>query len=229
MRAFRHPLFGPALGLSLRSSGLSLLWILIAGTPIAWVLARTEGAWAKWLDALIGVPIVLPPAVIGLALLLALGRRSALGGLLASWGIEIPFSLVAVVLAQVVVAAPFYIQAAVAAFRRVDPQLIDVARSLGATRRQAMVRVALPMALPGLAAGGALAWARALGEFGATMLLAGNLPGQTQTMPLAIFSAFESDLRAAVALALALTLLTLPLLFVFRHLVSGAGQSGARR
>src|SRR5690606_7726448 len=132
-------------------------------------------------------PVVLPPAVVGVALLQAFGHRGLLGPVLDSLSLRVPFTESAVVLAQLVVSAPFFVQAGANAFRKVDADVILVARALGATRSIAFRRVAVPIALPGLIVGASLAWARALGEFGATLLFAGNMTGKTQTMPLAIY------------------------------------------
>jgi molybdate transport system permease protein len=174
----------------------------------------------------VDLPIVVPPAVVGIALLLTFGRSGLLGAPLTALGIQIPFTTIAVVLAQVVVSAPFYVQAAAAAFRRVDPDLLIVARSLGQRPRGAFFGVALPLALPGLMGGAALAWARALGEFGATLLFAGNLPGITQTMPLAIYAALEVDVRVAVALSLALAAVSVLLLLALRAAPTVLGLGG---
>ena len=167
---------------------------------------------------------------------LAAGARNPLfGPALSSLGLHIPFTTAAVVAAQIVVSAPFYIQASATAFRRVDEDLLIVARTLGHSRSSAFFRVAVPLALPGMVAGAALCWARALGEFGATLLFAGNLPGTTQTMPLAIYTALESDARVAVALSLVLVgasafllfpLRTVPALIVRRF---GTGNPGGGR
>ena len=199
----RHPLFAPALWLSLRTSVLSVVLVVLTGTPLALLLSRAPRS-LRWVQALVELPIVVPPAVVGVGLLQAFGRQGLLGPALASVGLSLPFTSWAVVLAQVVVASPFYVSAAVVAFKRIDPDLMLVARTLGATQTGAFLRVALPVAAPGLVAGAAMCWARALGEFGATLLFAGNLGGVTQTMPLAIFSALETDLSVAVALSLAL-------------------------
>ena len=213
-----HPLFSPALSLSLRSTFLSLTFIILGGTPLAWWLAHSSGRLTSTAATLIELPIVLPPAVVGVALLQVFGRSGLFGDTLNAWGWQIPFTTLAVVLAQSVIAAPFYIQSATAAFRRVDSDLLLVARTLGQSRIGALIRVAIPLALPGLLSGAALAWARALGEFGATLLFAGNLSGQTQTMPLAIYTALESDVRAALALALVLAAAATFLLFSLRFL-----------
>lgn len=225
--AVRSPLFGPALALSARTTLVSLALVVGMGTPLAWWLATGTGRVMRAVEALVDLPIVLPPAVVGIALLETFGRSGLFGAELAALGLQVPFTTGAVVLAQVVVSAPFYIQSAAAAFRRVEPDLLIVARTLGHSARGAFLRVALPIALPGLVGGAALAWARALGEFGATLLFAGNLPGTTQTMPLAIYTALESDVRVAVALSLALAAVSLLLLFVLRA-ATGAWKTVAR-
>jgi molybdate transport system permease protein len=211
-----HPLFVPALWLSARTSLLSLLIVIAAGTPLAWWLAITTGRRRRVVELLVDLPIILPPAVVGIALLYTFGRSGLFGEWLADWGIQVPFTTVAVILAQVVVSAPFYIQSAAGAFRRVDPDLLIVARTLGQSRLGAFFRVALPLALPGLVGGAAMSWARALGEFGATLLFAGNLPDTTQTMPLAIYMALESDVRVALALAIVLAAVSVFLLLSLR-------------
>jgi len=217
---FRHPLFAPALRLSALTTAVSLVVAVAAGTPLAWWIATRPRRRTRWAESIVDLPIVIPPAVIGLALLTAFGRNGLLGPALATADIRLPFTTVAVILAQVVVSAPFYIQAAAAAFRQVDEELIIVARTLGRTAAGAFFRVAVPLATPGLVAGAALSWARAMGEFGATLLFAGNLSGSTQTMPLAIYTAMESDARAAIALALVLAAaggcVLLPLRFASR-------------
>ena len=173
----RHELFLPALLLSLRTTAVSVLLIVLTGTPLAWWLATSQGRLAATLEIIVDLPIVIPPAVVGVALLQAFGRLGLLGPSLDTLGIRLPFTAAAVVLAQTVVAAPFYVQAAANAFRRVEPDLMIVARTLGASPRRAFTHVAVPVALPGLVTGVSLAWARALGEFGATLLFAGNCRG----------------------------------------------------
>ena len=214
----RHPLFAPALWLSARTSVIALVVVLAAGTPLAWWLAAARAGPTRAVELLMRLPIVIPPAVVGIGLLATFGRSGVLGPLLQALGLQVPFSAAAVVLAQVVVAAPFYVQSAAAAFRRVDADLLIVARTLGQRPAGAFLRVTLPLAMPGLIGGASLAWARALGEFGATLLFAGNLPGVTQTMPLAIYTALESDVRVARALSLALAVLGLGLLLALRLL-----------
>ncbi len=212
----RHPSFAPALWLTLRTTLVSLAATVAFGTPLAWWLATSSSRTARVTSLLVELPIVVPPAVVGVALLQTFGRQGLFGPLLANAGITVPFSPYAVVLAQLVVSAPFYVQGAANAFRKVDPDLLTVARTLGATPEEAFLRVALPIARPGLVVGASLAWARAIGEFGATLLFAGNMPGSTQTMPLAIFSALESDVRVAIVLSLVLAATGVSLLLALR-------------
>jgi molybdate transport system permease protein len=220
----RHPLVGPALRLSLLTTCASLGCSVLFGTPLAWCLAHAERRWARAIELLVQLPVVIPPAVAGLALLLAFGRR----GLFAPWlyppGWSVTFTTAAVVLAQVFVSAPFYVQAALSAFRRLDPNVIIVARSFGAGPWRVFSRIALPLAAPGLVAGALLAWARALGEFGATLMFAGNLAGRTQTLPLAIYTAFESDLRAAQALSIVLVGVALALFVGVRGILRSLSE-----
>ncbi len=212
----RHPLFAAALWLSARTTLVSLVIIVVAGTPLAWWIATRAGRRSRLVATLVDLPIVVPPAVMGIALLETFGRQGLFGPVLSSLGVQVPFTTTAVVTAQIVVAAPFYVQAAAAAFHGVDHELLIVARTLGQSRGGAFMRVAAPLALPGIIAGAALAWARALGEFGATLLFAGNFPGSTQTLPLAIYTALESDARVAVALALVLVAATVFVLIPLR-------------
>ncbi|MEC8379578.1 MAG: ABC transporter permease [Myxococcota bacterium] len=211
-----------ALWLSLWTSLLSLLVIVGVGTPVAWWLRTHKGPKAQFASTLLQLPIVIPPAVIGVALLSTLGPNGELGGMLDAIGIQVPFSPLAVILAQVLVASPFYIQAATNAFRAIQPEQIEVAVSFGASPVQILRFVALPIALPGLLAGGMLAWARALGEFGATLLFAGNLPGQSQTLPLLIYSVLERDLSVAAALSLIWALFGVGLLLVAPAVLRGS-------
>jgi molybdate transport system permease protein len=213
---FRHPLTAPALLLSLGTTSVSLLVVVTLGTPLAWWLAATQGRAGRAVETLVALPVVIPPAVAGIALLLTFGRRGLLGPALAAAGWSVSFSTAAVVLAQVFVSTPFYVQGAAAAFRGLDRSLLVVARSLGASPARVFFRVALPLARGGLRAGAGMAWARALGEFGATLMFAGNLTGKTQTLPLAIYTALESDLRAAQALSVLLVLVAFVLLLVIR-------------
>lgn len=216
LNSLKDPLVWPAVRISLVTSAVSFLITLIFGTPLSWVLARSRSGWTRALESLLELPIVVPPAVIGVALLMAYGRQGWLGGFFESIGWSPGFSLTAVIFAQLVVAAPYFIQSATAAFRQVDDELLVVARTLGASPIRAFGRVAVPLALPGLLNGAALMWARALGEFGATLFFAGNLTGHTQTMPLAIYTALESDLRVAQAMAVLLVAAAILLLGALR-------------
>lgn len=224
-----HPLVAPALELSLLTTTLSVTLVIALGTPLAWLAARTPGRAARWLESSLKLPVVLPPAVAGLGLLLAFGRSSALGGLLERAGIAVPFTTAAVVLAQVFVSAPFYIEAAISAFRRLDGTLLVIAQTLGASPGRVLFRIALPLAAPGLLSGAALCWARALGEFGATLMFAGSLAGRTQTLPLAIYAALETDLRAARALSLVLVVIAFALLIAVRSAESSHAGNGEGR
>lgn len=214
--ALKHPMVWPALRLSLITSIISLIITLLFGTPLSWILARKERRIYRAVELLLELPIVLPPAVIGVALLMAYGRRGWLGGALDALGLSPGFTLSAVILAQILVAAPFYIQTATAAFRQIDQELLVVARTLGASPARAFFKVAAPLALPGLINGAAMMWARALGEFGATLFFAGNLAGKTQTLPLAIYSALEQDIRVAQAISVLLLAVAVLLLATLR-------------
>jgi molybdate transport system permease protein len=222
----RDPLLAPALRLSLLTTTSSLVLVVVLGSLLAWRVARNPGRLSRWLEAVSQIPAVIPPAVAGVGLLLAFGRRGLFGALLDRHGIAIAFTTPAVVMAEAFVSAPFFVQAAIAAFRRVDPNLLVVARTLGASPFRTFLRVGLPLAAPGLVAGAAMSWARAVGEFGATILFAGNLTGRTQTMPLAVYTAMESDLRAAQALSIILVVAAFALLFVLRRMGPGAQLPG---
>ena len=223
-----HPLVWPALRLSLLTTLVSLLVTVALGTPLSWTLAYTRGRWARAAETLVQLPIVIPPAVAGIAMLLAFGRRGLLAGWLYPQGWSVTFTTSAVVLAQIFVSAPFFVQATVSAFRRIEPNLLIVARTFGASPGRVFLRVGLPLAAPGLAAGAALSWARALGEFGATLMFAGNLEGRTQTLPLAIYTALEADLRAAQALSIVLMAVALALLLGVRAALGSAPSRAAR-
>jgi molybdate transport system permease protein len=191
-----------ALTLSLTTSLIALVIIVVFGTPIAFVLARSRSPLLKLADALVDLPIILPPAVAGIALLTAFGRNGILGDFLSDLGITVSFSTAAVVIAQIFVSAPFYIRTARAGFLRVEHRLEEAAADLGAPPHRVFFRVTLPLARSSLIAGAVLAWARALGEFGATIMFAGNRKGVTQTMPLAIYERFGAgDLPAALVLS----------------------------
>jgi len=215
----QEPLVTKALWLSALTSLSSLLFAVSFGTPIAYLLARHRFRGAVLLDTLIDLPMVLPPTVAGVALLMAFGRRGILGSWLDVAGIQIGFTTLAVVLAQSFVSAPFYIRAARAGFQSVDQELERVAYTLGRSAFSTFLRVTVPLALPALLGGAVMAWARALGEFGATIMFAGNLIGRTQTMPLAIYIAMESDLTAALVLSVILVLVSFSVLFLVRLLL----------
>jgi molybdate transport system permease protein len=214
-----------AITLSLVTSSISICAIVALGTPLAYLLARRSFRGARVLDALVDLPIVLPPAVAGIALLIAFGRYGVVGRWLNEVGITVGFTSTAVVLAQMFIAAPFFIRASSAGFTRVDRDLEDAASDLGASPGKVFRTVTLPMAFPSLLAGAMLAWARALGEFGATIMFAGNFPGVTQTMPLAIYARFGAgDLSSALLLSLALLILSLIVLLGLRMI---GGRTGA--
>jgi molybdate transport system permease protein len=189
-----------ALVLSLRTSLIASALILVVGTPTAHLIATHRFPGRQVLITLIELPLVMPPVVAGIGLFAAFGRLGLLGDRLTALGISIPFTETAVIMAVAFVSSPFYIRQAIAAFEAVDQTLIDAARTLGARPGRAFWRVSLPLASGGLAAGWALAFARGLGEFGATIIFAGNLEGTTQTLPLAIYSQFEADFDAALAI-----------------------------
>jgi molybdate transport system permease protein len=186
-----------ALRLSLQTTLSAVLIIVVVGTPAAWLLATREFRGRQLLVTLVELPLVLPPAVAGIGLLAALGPR----GLLAPLGVSVSLSTAAVVIALTFVSAPFYVRQAQAAFAAVDRSWLDASRTLGAGEARTLARVAVPAALPGLAAGLALAWGRALGEFGATLMFAGSFRGVTQTVPLAIYERFATDFAGALALS----------------------------
>jgi len=202
------------------TTALSLLIILVTGTPAAYLLARYRFPGHRLLDSLLDLPLVLPPTVAGVVLLLTFGRRGVIGAPLSEAGINIAFTTTAVVLAQVFVAAPLFIRAMKAGFSSVPERVEAAALTLGADRWRTFWRVTLPLTLPSVIEGSVLAWARALGEFGATIVFAGSFIGRTQTMPLAIYAALESDLNTAIAISAILTLTAFTLLFVFRYFVN---------
>ncbi|MBV9174476.1 MAG: molybdate ABC transporter permease subunit, partial [Chloroflexi bacterium] len=202
--AAQRPIVLDALRLSLISTGVVLVVAVGLGSPLALLLARQKFPGIGLLDSLVDLPIVLPPAVAGLALLLTFGRRGLLGTPLDAFGIQLPFTTVAVVLASLFVAAPFYVRAARSGFLAVPRELEEAARVEGATEWQVFRFVTAPVAAPALFGGAVLCWSRALGEFGATIMFAGQFPGRTQTMPLAIYAALESDTDAALSLSILL-------------------------
>jgi len=193
-----------ALRLSLITSGISMGIILLVGTPFSYLLARNNSWILRIVDSLIELPIVLPPVVAGVAMLMAFGRQGVLGPVLETLGISLPFTTGAVVFAQIFVAAPFYIRSAKLGFQSVARDYEDISQTLGISPWGTFWRLTVPLAAPSLLTGFALAWARSLSEFGATIMFAGNLMGKTQTMPLAIMTAMESSLDSALALSVLL-------------------------
>jgi molybdate transport system permease protein len=221
-----------ALRLSLVSSAAATAVVVALGLPVAYLLATRVFPGKRLMEVLIELPMVLPPTVAGLALLLAFGRNGLAGRSLALLGVSIPFSTLAVVLAQAFIAAPFFISAARAGLSEVDPRYLDAAATLRASPARTLVRVMLPLALPSMLAGAAMSWARALGEFGATITFAGNLPGVTQTMPLAVYVALQRDVDAAVAMSVVLLALAVGVLLSVRVAPSWLGwldRAHARR
>ncbi|MGK2964561.1 MAG: ABC transporter permease [Tepidiformaceae bacterium] len=209
-----------ALFLSLWTSTITVTLAVVFGTPIAYLLARKQFRGKPIVDALIDLPIVLPPTVAGVALLTAFGRRGLIGEPLDEWlGIRVGFTTTAVIMAQMLVSAPFYVRAAKGGFEATNPRLEAVAYTLGASRIRTFFRITAPQAWPALLAGVVLCWSRSMGELGATLIFAGNLQGETQTMPLAVISAFEGSslgLPGAIALSLILLAVALVVLTVFR-------------
>ncbi len=193
-----------AITLSLTTSTISTLLTLVFGTPVAYLLGSRKFRGYSLVDTLVDIPTVLPPSVAGVALLMAFGRKGLIGALLASRGITIPFTFVAVVMAQMFIAAPFYIKAAAIGFAAIDKELKQAAALDGANRLQIFRYIILPLSGNALLSGSVMTWARALGEFGATIIFAGNFPGRTQTMPLAIYIGFEIELNVALTLSIIL-------------------------
>ncbi|MFC8190731.1 ABC transporter permease [Cellulomonas sp. NPDC057328] len=217
-----------ALRLSLTTAATSTALCLLVGVPLAWALARADLPGRSLVRALVTVPLVLPPVVGGVALLLLLGRRAPVGRQLEAWfGVSVPFTTLAVVLAQTFVALPFLVLAVEGAIGGTDERREAAAATLGASRWYVVRRVTLPAAAPGIAAGAALCFARALGEFGATLTFAGSFPGTTRTMPLAVHLALDTDPDAAVAMSLLLLVISVAVLLVMRGRWVG-GLTGAR-
>jgi molybdate transport system permease protein len=209
-----------ALLLSLETTAIAVAIIALVGTPAAYALATRSFPGKPVLVTVIELPLVLPPAVAGIALLAALGPNGILGGLLKDAHVALVFQTAGVVVAQVFVASPFYLRMAQAAFAAVDRSLLDTSRTLGSAEAGTFARVAVPVALPGLTAGLALAWGRALGEFGATLMFAGSLQRVTQTVPLAIYDEFANDFSGALALSAILVIVSAAVLIAVR-LVTG--------
>ena len=218
------PLALQALQLSLVTSAISIMIVVLVGTPFAHLLARSDSFLLKVVDSMVELPIVLPPVVAGVAMLMAFGRQGLIGPALSELGIILPFTTTAVILAQIFVAAPFYIRASKLGFQSVDPDYENVSQTLGVSPWRTFWRLTLPMAAPSILTGVALAWARAISEFGATIMFAGNLTGETQTMPLAIMTAMESSLGAALALSVLLLIGSLLILAALGLAARGRGR-----
>jgi molybdate transport system permease protein len=207
-----------ALSLSLVTSSITTLLAVLFGTPLAYMLARWKIKHKSWLELILDLPIVLPPSVAGLALLVAFGRRGLFGSALNALGVSLPFTTTAVILAQTFVAAPLYVRSARVGFSQVDPQLEEAAHVEGANQWQLFRDVIVPLTGRTLASGAILTWTRALGEFGATILFAGNLEGVTQTMPMAIYLGFERNIGVALALSMVLIFVSVVLLRITKRL-----------
>jgi molybdate transport system permease protein len=209
-----------AISLSLATSSVTTALTLGLGTPVAYLLGTRKFKGYHIVDTLVDIPTVLPPSVAGVALLMAFGRRGLVGTLLAERGITIPFTFIAVVMAQLFIASPLYVRSAAVGFSGIDKELKQAAALDGANRWQVFRYIVLPLSANALLSGGVMTWARALGEFGATIIFAGNFPGRTQTMPLAIYIGFEIELNVALTLSIILicfSFLTLVLVKGFLH------------
>lgn len=205
-----------AIGLSMVTTLATVLLTIVSGTPVAYLLARRQFRGRALIDTLIDLPMVLPPAVAGIALLIAFGRRGLVGSYLSDAEVELAFTRTAVVFAQLFVAAPFYVKATIAGFAGVDRELEQAAALDGASPAQVFRHITLPLSWAALSGGAVMTWARALGEFGATIIFAGNIPGRTQTMPLAIYIGFELHLSVALTLAAILLAVSFAVLFVVK-------------
>ncbi len=208
-----------AILVSLKTNAIALAIMVALGTPFAYIVARHRFPGRTILVTLVELPLVMPPAVAGLGLLVAFGRFGLLGHTLNVLGLNLAFTQGAVVMAILFVASPFYIRFAVAAFEAVDPDLLDVAATLGAGPARRLVRIAIPLASGGLGAGATLGFARGLGEFGATILFAGSFQGTTQTLPLAVYSLFDANLDQAVAIGVLLIIVAAAILLASKLLV----------
>jgi molybdate transport system permease protein len=220
--AMASPVARDALFLSMGTTAATMAILIVVGSPAAYVLARASFRGSRALNTLMELPIVLPPSAAGIALLLAFGRLGLVGQYLNAFGITLSFTTVAVVMAEVFVAAPFYLRQAATGFSEVDRAIEEAALVDGAGRTEAFLRVTVPLAFPALVAGAVTAWARALGEFGATIIFAGNFRGITQTIPLAIYSEFQSNIDASVALSVLVLGFAFAVIFAVRHLTRRA-------
>ena len=218
LRSLHDPVVMDALRLSLMTSTITTIVVVIMGTPIAYVSARFHYFGKELADSLIDLPVVMPPAVAGIALLVAFGRMGIVGHYLNGLGISIAFTTLAVIIAQVFVSSPFYIRQARTSFEDVDLAFENAARTLGASRIYTFFHVILPIAMNGLISGAIMAFARSLGEFGATIMFAGNFQGRTQTMPLAIYTAMQGDLDVSLCLAIILVAISFGVILLVKTL-----------
>jgi molybdate transport system permease protein len=216
--SLHDPMVLDALRLSLMTSTITTAVVVIMGTPIAYINARFSYFGKETADSLIDLPVIMPPAVAGIALLVAFGRMGIVGHYLSAFGISIAFTTLAVIIAQVFVSSPFYIRQAKTSFEDVDQTLEDAARTLGASRVYTFFHVILPIATNGLISGAIMAFARSLGEFGATIMFAGNFQGRTQTMPLAIYTAMQGDLDVSLCLAIILVAISFMVIVLVKTL-----------
>jgi molybdate transport system permease protein len=223
------PVAADALRVSLETTAIAVALVVAIGTPAAYLLATRAFRGRALVATLVELPLVLPPAVAGIGLLAALGGHGILGGALQDAGVELVFQTAGVVVAIAFVSAPFFIRQAQAAFAAVDRGWLEASRTLGAGEARTFARIALPAALPGLSAGVALAWGRALGEFGATLMFAGSLRGVTQTVPLAIYDRFAIDFPGALALSAVLVAISAALLLTVKLLTGVGALGGAAR
>jgi molybdate transport system permease protein len=217
-----------ALRLSLVTSGAATAIVIAIGAPVAYLFATRDWPGKRLLEVLVDLPMVLPPTVAGFALLMAFGRMGLVGGSLSAFGITLPFTTAGVVLAQVFMSLPFFVGPMRAGIASVDRRFVEAAATLRASERVTFFRVILPLAMPSVVAGAAMSCARSLGEFGATITFAGNLPGTTQTMPLAVYLSLQSDLEAAVVLSVLLLLMSFGLLLGLRSAPAGWFWNRAR-
>jgi molybdate transport system permease protein len=225
-RAMASPVAVDALLLSVRTTAMTMAVLLLVGTPAAYILARVDFRGSRVINTLIDIPVVLPPSAAGIALLLAFGRLGLVGKYLEVFGVTLSFTTAAVVMAEIFVAAPFYVRQAATGFGAVDRTVEEAALVDGASRTAVFFKVTVPLALPALVAGALTAWARALGEFGATVIFAGSFRGITQTIPLAIFAEFQSDIDAAVALSVLVLGFAFVVILAVRYLTTRSTENG---
>lgn len=223
VEAMLSPMLWAAMKISFITSTISTFLVICFGGVLSFMLARYQFRGKMIVDTLVDLPMVLPPMVTGLALLMLLGHNGPIGGWLAEHGMALPFTVAAVVIAQVFVSLPFFIRAARAGFESVDRRLETASLLLGASKARTFIKITVPLVWPTLLAGAILAWARCLGEFGATIVFAGNFQGITQTMPLAIFEALQVNLGVAIALSIVLLLVSFCLVMLLKFVIGGAG------